>query len=207
MSVDFSYLIAAFIVIHTAVLATLTFSVRRARDNRTRILWKLLLIEMLILPVVFSTLYFLQPPTSWLTAGADVVYAMVIAFVLGVEVPGFVLLTRFDEGVADSLEELRRDLVTLGYSFDHLQQLKVTAERSKKRLRSAQVDNLLSDFLAACDRIKNLDRNFWGLVLSEVTIASRFFTERSKHPFPKLIDVLSLAGLSFLLAQFLRLFG
>jgi hypothetical protein len=207
MSVDFSYLIVAAIAIHTVILVILTITVKGAKEDRTRILWKLLVLEVVLLPVAFVILYYLQPPISWLTTTADVVYAVVVAFVLGLEVPGFILLSRFDEGIVNALEELRNDLITLGYSFDHLGQLKTTIERSKSRLNSARIGGLVIDFVASCDRMNNLDRNFWGLVLSEVTTASRFFVERSKHPSPKLIDVLSLAGLSFLLAQFLKLFG
>lgn len=207
MSVDFSYLIVAAIAIHTVILVVLTISVKGAKDDRTRILWKLLVLEVVLLPVAFVILYYLQPPTSWLTTTADVVYAVVVAFVLGLEVPGFILLSRFDEGIVSALEELRKDLITLGYSFDHLAQLKMTIDRSKSRLNSARIGGLVIDFVASCDRMNNLDRNFWGLVLSEVTTVSRSFAERSKHPSPKLIDVLSLTGLSFLLAQFLTLFG
>jgi len=207
MSVDHGYLIVGAIAVHSVVLTGVGLSVRKAKDKRTRILWRLLILEMVIFPIAVAILYYLQPATSWLTATADIVYAIVVAFVLGLEVPGFLLLTRFDERTVGALEELRRDLVILGYSFDHLTQLKVTIERSRERLRSANIDGLVSDFILACDRMQNLDRNLWELVLSEVTVASRSFTERSKHPFPKLIDVVSLAGLSFLLAQFLKQFG
>ena len=207
MSVDFSYLIVAAIAIHTVILVFLAITAKGARNDRTRILWKLLALEVVLLPVAFAILYYVQPPTSWLTTAADVVYAVLVAFVLGLEVPGFILLSRFDEGIVSALEELREDLIILGYSFDHLAQLKTTIDRSQRRLYSARIGGLVIDFVASCDRMNNLDRNFWELVLSEVTTASRFFAERSKHPSPKLIDVLSLTGLSFLLAQFLKLFG
>jgi|GEM_PF-1002529 hypothetical protein len=207
MSVDFNYLIVGTLSIHTIVLAALAFSVKRAKDDRTRILWKLLVLEAVIFPVAFAVSYYLQPPNSWLTATADLVYSVVVAYVLGLEIPGFVLLTRFDDGVVGALEDLRKELVTLGYSFDHLKQFKETVKKINERLASAGIDGLVDDFVLACDRMSNLDRRFWSLLLSEVTISSRTFAEQSKHPFPKLIDVMSLAGLSFLLAQLLKLFG
>lgn len=207
MSVDYGYLIIGVIAVDSVILAAAAFSVRKAKDDRTRILWKLFVLEMVIFPIAVTVSYYFQPATSWLTALADIVYSVVVAFVLGVEVPGFLLLTKFDEGIATALEDLRKDLVVLGYSFDHFAQFKTTFEKNKERLGSAGIDGLVNDFVLACDRMNNLDRSFWSILLSEVTMSSRTIAERSKHPFPKLIDVMSLAGLSFLLAQFLRLFG
>ena len=207
MPVDFGFLIVAVIAIHTVVLGALSFSAKRAKEDRTRLLWKLFILEMMTFPIALGFSYYFQPPISWLTTTADAVYSIVVAFVLGLEIPGFVLLSRFDEGIVSALEEVRKDIVILGYSFEHITQLKATIEKGKGSLSSAHVDGLLIDFIVSCDRMNNLDRNFWGLVLLEVTKASRYFAERSKHPSPRLIDVMSLAGLSFLLAQFLRLFG
>jgi hypothetical protein len=207
MPVDYGYLLVGAIAVHSVVLAAAALSVRKAKRDRTRILWKLLVLETVVFPIAATISYYLQPTTSWLTATADIVYSTVVAFVLGVEVPGFLLLTKFDERIATALEEVRKDLVVLGYSFDHLAQFKATVEKNKERLGSAGIDGLVDDFVLACDRMNNLDRSFWGLLLSEVTTASRTVAERSKHPFPKLIDVMSLAGLSFLLAQFLKLLG
>ena len=65
----------------------------------------------------------------------------------------------------------------------------------------------LNDFVIVCEKLKNLDINLWSLTLQETSDCIKDVTERSKHPFPKLIDILSLSGLSIILAQFLKLFG
>lgn len=150
---------------------------------------------------------YLQPPTTLLATLSNIVYSLVAAFVIAIEVPGFLLLSRFDGMIVDALENIRKELVAIGYSFDHLVQLKTVSSANKEAVRSAGLYSLIEDFIGTCDRMKNLDKTFWGLVLSEVTHSARFFSERSKQPFPKLIDILSLAGLSFLLAQFLKLVG
>ena len=126
---------------------------------------------------------------------------------MGIEIPGLLLLSRFDSTVVEGLGRVRRDLVTLSYSFDRLSQLRSTVTTNRETLRSAQVEELVDDFISSCERMKNLDKSFWSLLVTEVTSMINSFSEQSKHPFPKLIDIVSLAGLSFLLAQLLRFLG
>ena len=208
MQSDFNRLFGLVIIVHTVVVAILALFFRTSKDDRTRILWKLLLLQMVCFPaIIVGGLYF-QYPTTILNLLSYIVYASVGAFVIGVEIPGFFLLSRFDARIVASLENIRNDLLPLGYvSPLNFSVLNNTLSEEKSILESIRLTRLVNDFVATCERIQNLDRPFWVLLLGELTRNIEFYADRSKHPSPKLIDVFSLAGLSFLLAQFLRTIG
>lgn len=205
MSID--YILATAILLHSIILVIVTYVLGTNKDQRTKMLWKLTVSDLLLFPVLILLAAYLQYPTTMLATLSYIVYSLVAAFVIAIEVPGFLLLSKFDGKIVGALENVRKDLVTIGYSFEHVAQLKATLSANEGTLRSADVYSLIEDFVKTCERMKNLDKSFWGLLLSEVTRSARFFSERSKNPFPKLLDILSLAGLSFLLAQFLKLIG
>jgi hypothetical protein len=73
-------------------------------------------------------------------------------------------------------------------------------------LKGESLEKLLDDFISFSERIENYNEKVWALTLSETSALIDYVTKRSKHPFPKLIDILALSGLSLLLAQFLTLF-
>jgi hypothetical protein len=207
MSINYNQILSVAVLLHSAVLATVAFSLLTSKDRRTKGLWKLAILEIIIFPIAVVLASYLQPTNTMLAALSNIVYSLVGAFVVSIEIPGFLLLSTFDGTVVDALEKCRTELVTMGYSFSHLAQLKAIYSANEQALRSTGLYSLIGDFIAACDHMKNLDKTSWGLTLSEVSRSATFFSERSKHPFPKLIEILSLAGLSFLLAQFLKLFG
>lgn len=207
MSSDYNQIFLISIILHSAILIVIAILLRRSKNRRTKILWNLAIANTIIFPIGILVASYIQSPISLLTTLAYVAYSLIVAFVLGIEIPGFLLLSKFDGKLVESLEDLRKDLVIMGYSFDHLAKLKTTASTNKEMLSSAQLDTLINDFIGSCERMKNLDKTSWSIALAEVTSSIKTFSERSKHPFPKLIDILSLAGLSFLLAQFLKLLG
>ena len=208
MSLEFDSIFLAAILFHSAILSLAALGLNASRDRREQLLWKLALPEAVIFPVAIFLAAYLWYPTTLLATLSYIMYSLAGAFVIAFEVPGFLLLNRFDVRIVDALEETRKDLVAVRYSFEsNLPKLKSGWSVGVAILRSTQVYPLMENFLVTCERLKNLDKTFWELVLSEVTLSIRSFSERSKHPFPKLIDILSLAGLSFLLAQALRLLG
>lgn len=89
----------------------------------------------------------------------------------------------------------------------HLQNLKNKRNSSRSYLEGENLDRLLEDFIAFSDEIENLNENVWSLTLNETSSFIDEVTKRSKHPFPKMIDILTLSGLSLLIAQFLKLLG
>ena len=51
--------------------------------------------------------------------------------------------------------------------------------------------------------MKHLDRIHYDTTVKELGERIQQISDGSKHPFPKLIEILSLAGISFLIGQFL----
>lgn len=93
------------------------------------------------------------------------------------------------------------------FSYDaSLENLKTRRNDSALLLKEENIDRLLKDFIAYCDKVNNFNERLWNLPLNESSSLIEEVTKRSKHPFPKLIDILALSGLSILLAQFLKLF-
>jgi len=207
MPTDYNQILEAAVAFHSTVIIALAYWLRANKDNRKKLLWKLAILEVVVFPFVILAASYIQSPISMVAVLSDIVYSIVVTFVGTVEVPGFLLLSKFDGTIVDALENTRKELVIIGYSFDHLAQLNAIYTDNEENLRSASLYTLIGDFIGACERMKNLDKSFWALVIGEVTLSARSFSERSKHPFPKLFEILSLAGLSFLLAQFLRLIG
>ncbi len=113
----------------------------------------------------------------------------------------------YDEKVLKYLGEERSEMVKLGYDFNQYDSLKSKSAEGVEMLREVNLNRLISDFIEHCGRMSNVDKGFWTLVLGEVSLAIDKVQRRSKHPAPKLIDLLSLSGLSFIIAQLLRVLG
>jgi hypothetical protein len=125
-----------------------------------------------------------------------------------IEVPAYLKISSFDGNLSDILKDLRKELLEMQFSFAvHLQNLKTKRNSSRSYLEGENLDKLLEDFIAFSDEIENLNENVWSLALNETSSFIDEVTKRSKHPFPKLIDILALSGLSLLIAQFLKLLG
>jgi hypothetical protein len=178
----------------------------KGKSARTRFLWKLILLNALVFSIILVVLVAILPQsalyiTSW------VVYDFLISHVVCVEVPAYLKISKYDENLVNALKDLRGNLITMRFSFDtSLESLKKNKNENALFLKEENLDGLLQDFIVACDKIKNLNENLWNLTLNETSKLMGEVTERSKHPFPKLIDILALSGLSVLLAQILKLF-
>ena len=208
MALEYYQMFLVAITLHSIILGAVSVLLQRSKEySRPQILWKLTMADLIFFPAGLLIASYLQPVVSMLSALADIVYSVIGAFVFGIEIPGFVLLSKFDDKLVERLKLVRKELISISYSFDNVAKLKSLAKNNEEMLQAAQLDELVNDFISSCERMRNLDKTFWGMVLGEVTTSIKAFAERSKHPFPKLVDILSLAGLSFLLAQFLKLLG
>lgn len=171
-------------------------------------MWKLFSLDAIGFVIVLPTmLLVLGEPQSTLTFLSILVYVAIGTFACFIEVPGYLILSSFDEGEIERLTQVRKALVKTGYSFDSLGKLKTKVETYGKTLQDLEINDLLTGFIESCERLKNLDRNYWSLTLTEITSKIDEIGKTSKHPIPKLVELVSLVGLSFLIAQFLRLLG
>jgi len=179
----------------------------KSKSNRTNVLWKLAILNISAFSAgLIALVYFL--PQSSLNILSWVVYDLLITYVLCIELPAYLRISNFDDKFVDILEGLRKELIEMPFSFDaHLQNLKDKRNGALSHLKGENLDNLLEDFIAFSDKIENYNEKVWALTLSETSALINEVAKRSKHPFPKLIDILALSGLSLLLAQFFNLFG
>lgn len=175
--------------------------------QRERPIFFLLILNLITLYLLSIISFFLL--SSWEPDLRDLaslyVFLVVGAFVIIIEVPGFLLLSSYDDKTIEVLSDVRKYLVSTTFDFDssikNLQQLQKTNEN---RLNEQHILEILDYFVKTCNRIKNVDSSLLNLTLSETNLSIREVSQQSKHPFPRLVDVLSLAGLSFLIAQFLK---
>jgi len=190
-------------VVYTTIVVIITKKVRNSKSSRIRQLWKLIVFNSILFVVgLLSSFFFL--PQSFLNMLSWIVYDLIASYVIAVEVPGYSKLSRYDEACIQSLEALRNNLITIRYSFDVLEELKTNMKNNAEVISEERIDELLNAFINFCEMIKNTEINLWGLSLNEITEAINRIAQRSKHPVPILVDVLSLTGLSFLLAQILK---
>ncbi len=206
MSLEYDYLIAGAIVAHAIVVFLVGLGLRRSEDKRQKTLWMLTPGQAVAFPAILLLISSTWYTSTLLALLSYIVYSLVISFVAVFEIPGYLMLARYDERIVDALEKTRDDLLALSFSFD-TKLLREGWSMRKSVLKPTYLYPLIDGFISTCERLKNLDKTFWQSVLSEVNASIRSISERSKHPAPKLIDILTLSGLSFLIAEFLRLLG
>lgn len=191
-------------LIYSAVTLVIANRLANSKSERTRQLWKFVVIDCVLFLVSILALTIVLPQTL-LTVISWIGYSLIFTYVISIEVPGYIKLLKFDEKVLTILKSVRKNLVKMGYSSYSIDSLNNIVEKNKNLLEQEQIEYLLSDYIELSERIRNVDKSMWDLTLNEVTANITRISSRSKHPFPKLIDVLSLAGLSFLIAQLLDL--
>jgi hypothetical protein len=126
-------------------------------------------------------------------------------YVASIEVPGFLILSHYDEKSIGVLRIAREHLITSTFDFlPSIQSLQTLVNKHKSRLEELHLFANLSYFVQSSNQMKHINRSVLDLLLIEINQSVRSVSQKSKHPFPKLIDVLSLTGLSFLFAQLLR---
>lgn len=208
MVLSYKELLLIWIAVLDIVFATfLVWKTPKAKSNRTKFLWKLILLNGLVFSIGIAALVTILPQSA-LNIASWVVYDFLISYAVCVEVPAYLKISNHDENLVNILKDLRSNLVKMRFSFDtSLESLKKSKSENAVFLKEENLDELLQDFITICDKIKNLNDNLWSLALNETSKLVGEVAERSKHPFPKLIDILALSGLSVLLAQILKLFG
>jgi hypothetical protein len=195
------------VLFYALFFAAVAWKKPKSKSNRTNNLWILVILDGLFFSIGLVALIAVlpQPRLNILTW---VVYDFLITYVLCIEVPAYLNISNFDDNLEKILKGLREELIEMPFSFGvHLQHLKTKRNDSISYLKGENLDKLLEDFIALCDKLENLNEKVWSLTLNETSSFVDEVKKRSKHPFPKLIDILALSGLSLLLAQFLKLLG
>ncbi len=197
-------LVTLFIVIHSIAVFLVAYYYKTKISERNKLLWKLLIADGFAF-IVVSMLLTSTLPQSIINIISWTGYILILSYTLAVEIPGYLRISNYDKQSLKILNAIRKNLIKMKYSFDSLDVLRKNVTKNYNFLVQEQVGDLLNDYVDFSDRLGNLNTEFWELTLKEVTSSINRVSSRSKHPFPKLIDVLSLTGLSFLIAQLLQL--
>lgn len=173
------------------------------RNERTKFLSLLFGINLgVFLSIVFIGINYVKfQPIDFV---AFLGYSLIVSYVATIEIPGYVLLSKYDTNLVSTLRNIRQKSIQLSYNFDSLGELKEYFNENKKILNSTVVDQITENFIKRCEIIKNLDKSLYETTIKEVGEEIQRISSRSKHPFPKLIEILSLAGISFLTGQLLN---
>lgn len=206
MTIDVSTLFWLSIIVHTVLISVLLVFVASEHNKRKSLLIFPLIAEGVFFLIIFSIIIHYYPPSNFLLFGTILVYSVIIAFVFALEIPGFVLISRHDQKVVNGISRVRSTLVPLIYAFGKThEEFENASSTNEEYLKETNLFDLVDDFIEYCKQLKNLNEKFWELLLTELTRTIEVYNKRSKHPYPKLIEVLSLTGLSFLIAQFLHI--
>jgi len=193
------------ILLYAFFVALITWKKPKSRNNRTGSLWILVILNGLFFSIGLVILISVLPQSP-LNILSWIVYDFLITYVLFVEVPAYLKISSFDEKLTTILKSLREELIKMPFSFGaSLQNLKTKRKDNISYLKGENLDKLLEDFVEFSDKLGNLNEKLWGLTLDEISSFIDEVTKRSKHPFPKLIDIVALSGLSVLIAQMLKL--
>lgn len=126
-------------------------------------------------------------------------------YVATIEVPGFLILSHYDEKSIEVLRIARKYLIASTVNFwPSTQGLHTLMKKHKSRLEELHLYANMNYFFQSSNQMNQINRSVLDLLLTEINQSVRIVSQKSKHPFPKLIDVLSLTGLSFLIAQLLK---
>lgn len=121
-------------------------------------MWKLFSLDAIGFVTIMPTLLLvLGEPQSTLAFLSILVYVAIGTFACFIEVPGYLILSSYDEGEIERLTQIRKALVKASYSFDSLGELKTKVETNDKTLQDLEINDLLTGFIESCERLKNLD--------------------------------------------------
>ncbi len=126
-------------------------------------------------------------------------------YVATIEVPGFLMLDSYDEKSVVLLQDIKDSLIKSRYHFSEgIQKIHSMLDNNKQRLEELHAYDQLKYYEDSSSEMNQANTSVFDLLLMSTNQWIKDCDEQSKHPFPKLVDILSLAGLSFLIAQFLK---
>lgn len=133
-------------------------------------------------------------------------YVVIGSYVIAIEIPGYLILSKYDSDLTKILLDTRKKIIDLNYKIEGTGELNTYCQSNKKMLDDVSLYSIIDSFVKRCIAISNLDQSLYQITIKEIGEQVNVVSNRSKHPFPKLIEIMSLAGISFLLSQFLNHF-
>jgi hypothetical protein len=209
LALGYSEITIIAVAVHTLIDAVATISASKGNDRNKNVQY-LGLVDIIVFAAVIALFMAVSYPASLLDEATMITYAEVISFVISVELPGYWILSKYDDQVVNLFTGIRTALLDLRITTSFatsFAEFKEVVNKSQEHLGALDVGKFVNQFVKLCEQTRSSNPAICDLVLHEVTLNIDSVSNRTKHPIPKLIDVLSLAGLSFLIAQGLKFLG
>lgn len=130
-----------------------------------------------------------------------------LCYFISIEVPGYIILERFDLKILNVLDELLKSLYDLKINgLDYYNQFEDIFRNNESNLRPDYphlctiIDKLLPDLSR-----RRINNDEFDAILYQINSAIRLTKNNSKHPFPKMIDIIQIIGISFIITQLLKI--
>jgi hypothetical protein len=130
---------------------------------------------------------------------------LVLVFSLFVEIPGFFLNRTYDKKQEDALQEIVDVLLDVRLSPTSINRTRLQdlSQSREAILGEGHLGKFLSKCAAEFVTVGNADNSLLNVLTERVLAEQSKVVERSKHPFPALIQLLSLTGVAFVLGEIL----
>lgn len=197
------YLMIFFLLLHSAIVLLVTKHHKNSASERTKQVSNFILLDGLFFGIG-SIVIFLVLPQPDINLVSFMVYNLILSYVIAIEIPGYFSIQKYDREYLQVLQNIRKLLLKMYTKFEVISDIKKEVNNNLNYLENESIGELLNDFIDFNERLSIFNIGFWELSLKEITDATNQVSSRSKHPFPKLIDILSLTGLSFIIAQLIE---
>lgn len=136
-----------------------------------------------------------------------VIVLLSLLFALAVEIPGFILNFLYDKKIDLALQEIADVLleVRLRPSPGNLTRLNDSTVKHRKLLSEGNFGAFLVKCAGELKALGNSDSGLLNLLIEQVRVEQAKISDRSKHPFPVLIQIFGLSGVAFVLAEMLAI--
>lgn len=185
-------------------ITAISLHVKKDKNKRKAFYWEFIFINGIQFCAGLFWMYVIdiQSNTSIMKG---LIINTIIAYAIIIEVPIYYLLNEYDKKLINILSSIRSNLISLNYDYNKLIDIREIIKENKIILDNMPLYTLLLDFIDLCERVKNYDKNMLHIMIEEVNLNINMIQSLEKHPFPELIKIISLTGISFLLAELYHL--
>jgi len=131
---------------------------------------------------------------------------IITTYALSAEIPGFLLNSVYDGGVLNCLSTLEEAVLLASVQPDTgTAKVREILASNSQYLRDVHLNTLLEHCLRRFEQIQNVDASLIHTLLTRIESVRETVGGRSKHPFPRLVEIMGLGSCAFLLGEILTI--
>ncbi|GEM_PF-6228479 len=201
-----SIILPAYIIVYFITLVALFKKYKASKEERKRSIAPLFLINLILFVALVAGITFLYNLSPNITQFVIIYGLLTIGvFTVTLEVPGFIMLSGFDEKSVTVLQEIKADLIKSRFRFtEGIEGIHKSLAKNKQILTELHAYDQIEYYETSSTEMNQSNTSVIDLLVMSLNQWIKECEEKSKHPFPKMVDIFSLAGLSFLIAQLLK---